>query len=134
MSLRGRVLLALLVVVAAGLLVSDLATYQALRTFLVEKVDAQINAMHHPLQDRILRGDGGGPGGFGGGGSFGGTPGYTPGRDAQGQQVVSSAGAPSGQTPKYTPAFPSHPPAPPACSDTQCNQSVAFEVASTQAG
>ena len=41
MSLRGRVLVALLVVVAAGLLVADLATYQALRTFLVEKVDAR---------------------------------------------------------------------------------------------
>jgi two-component system OmpR family sensor kinase len=134
MSLRGRVLLALLVVVAAGLLVSDLATYQALRTFLVEKVDAQINTIHHPLQDRILRGDGGGPGGFGGGGSFGGTPVYTQVRDAKGNVVVSFTGAPFGQTPKYNPAFPSQPPAPPACSDTQCNQSVAFEVASTQAG
>src|ERR1700738_3513419 len=118
MSLRGRVLVALLVVVAAGLLASDLATYQALRTFLVEKVDAQINAIHHPLQDRILRGDGGGPGGFGGGGggAFSGTPVYTQVRDAKGTVVFSFAGAPLGEAPKYNPAIPAQSPSPPACS------------------
>jgi two-component system OmpR family sensor kinase len=136
MSLRGRVLLALLVVVTGGLLVSDLATYQALRTFLVEKVDAQINALHHPLQDRILRGEGGpgGPGGAGGGASFAGTTVYTQVRDAKGTVVFSYSGGPFGETPKYTPGIPARVPTPPTCGDLQCTQSVAFEVPSAQPG
>jgi two-component system OmpR family sensor kinase len=131
------VLLALLVVVAAGLVVSDVATYQALRTFLVEKVDAQINAMHHPLQERIIRGGGpgGGPGGSpGGGASFGGTPVYVQVRDSKNNVVLISAGGPFGETPKYTPAIPTQAPTPPSCADTECSRSVAYEVASTQPG
>jgi two-component system, OmpR family, sensor kinase len=126
---------ALLVVVAAGLLVSDVATYQALRTFLVEKVDAQINTLHRPLQERILRTDGGpgGPGGPGGGG-FAGTAMYTQARDAKGAVVFSFAGGPFGETPKYNPAIPTRVPTPPPCADTQCSQSVAFEVPSAQPG
>ena len=41
-SLRGRLLLGLLAVVVAGLLVSDVATYAALQSFLVKRVDDQL--------------------------------------------------------------------------------------------
>src|SRR5688500_913948 len=44
MSLRARLLAASLVLVAAGLLVADVATYSALRSFLFDRVDQQLDA------------------------------------------------------------------------------------------
>jgi two-component system OmpR family sensor kinase len=41
-SLRGRLLIALLALVAAGLALSDLATYKTLQRFLVRRVDQQL--------------------------------------------------------------------------------------------
>jgi two-component system OmpR family sensor kinase len=44
MSLRARLLAASLVLVAIGLLVADVATYSALRSFLFDRVDQQLDA------------------------------------------------------------------------------------------
>ena len=42
MTLRVRLTIALVALVAAGLLVSDVATYTALRSYLVKRVDQQL--------------------------------------------------------------------------------------------
>lgn len=57
MSLRARLLAVLAVLAAAGLLAADLATYTALRSFLVDRVDATLAASAEALE-RPLRGPG----------------------------------------------------------------------------
>ncbi len=49
MSLRTRLLLALLGLVAAGLLVAGLVTYSSLRAFLLERVDQQLREARGPV-------------------------------------------------------------------------------------
>ncbi len=49
MSLRTRLLLALLGLVAVGLLVAGIATYSALRSFLLERVDQQLREARGPV-------------------------------------------------------------------------------------
>ncbi len=49
MSLRTRLLLAILGVVAAGLLVAGFATYLSLRSFLLERVDQQLREAQVPV-------------------------------------------------------------------------------------
>jgi two-component system OmpR family sensor kinase len=56
-SLRARLLAVLAVLAAAGLLAADLATYTALRSFLVDRVDATLAASAEALE-RPLRGPG----------------------------------------------------------------------------
>jgi two-component system OmpR family sensor kinase len=58
-SLRGRLVLALSAVALAALLVADLVTYSALRSFLYSRVDQSLAAASGPLE----RDDGGGGGG-----------------------------------------------------------------------
>jgi len=66
MSLRTRLLLAVLACVAAGLLVAGLITYVSLRGFLLERVDAQLRDARGPiamaLTDTSRSGFSGGPG------------------------------------------------------------------------
>ena len=66
MSLRTRLLLAVLACVAAGLLVAGLITYVSLRGFLLERVDAQLRDARGPiamaLTDTAQSGFPGGPG------------------------------------------------------------------------
>ena len=66
MSLRTRLLLAVLACVAAGLLVAGLITYVSLRGFLLERVDAQLRDARRPiaiaLTDTGQSGFSGGPG------------------------------------------------------------------------
>ena len=69
MSLRTRLLLALLGLVAAGLLVAGLATYSSLRSFLLERVDQQLREARSPVAFQLtsnsipgLPDQGGGPG------------------------------------------------------------------------
>jgi two-component system OmpR family sensor kinase len=50
MSLRARLLAASLVLVAIGLVVADVATYSALRSFLVTRVDQQLFAAHASIE------------------------------------------------------------------------------------
>src|SRR5688500_816264 len=49
MSLRARLLAALLVLAALGLAVSGVATYTALRSSLLERVDQQLDAAAAPV-------------------------------------------------------------------------------------
>jgi two-component system, OmpR family, sensor kinase len=54
LSLRGRLLAALLVLLACGLAVADLATYVSLRSFLLDRVDQQLAAAHHSVERAVL--------------------------------------------------------------------------------
>ena len=63
MSLRLRLLLALVGLVAAGLLIADAVTYYSLRSFLVDRVDQQLLQARAPVSFELT--SGGGPGGGG---------------------------------------------------------------------
>ncbi|HEU0167372.1 MAG TPA: HAMP domain-containing protein, partial [Chloroflexota bacterium] len=88
MSLRARLLLAVLTLAAAGLIVADVVTYTLLNNFLTGRLDQQLVtaidptarflANGGPSEDRQPNGRGPGPGGGGapgGGGPAPGTPG-----------------------------------------------------------
>ena len=49
LSLRARLLLAVAAVALVGLVAADIATYTALRSFLVDRVDESLTAAHGPL-------------------------------------------------------------------------------------
>jgi two-component system, OmpR family, sensor kinase len=49
LSLRARLLIAVAAVALVGLVVADVATYTALRRFLVDRVDESLDAAHGPL-------------------------------------------------------------------------------------
>ncbi len=61
MSLRSRLLLALGVVAVAALLAADVATYSALRSFLLSRVDYDLQSSHAPIEEALT----GGPNGQG---------------------------------------------------------------------
>ncbi|MFZ4584076.1 MAG: sensor histidine kinase [Acidimicrobiia bacterium] len=63
-SLRIRLLVATVALVFFGLLVADVATYRALSSFLIERVDAQLESAHVPLERALSdrRGPRGGDG------------------------------------------------------------------------
>ena len=64
MTLRSRLLLGLLGLVAIGLVVSDVTTYRALRSFLYNRVDQQLVESVGPMTFELTGGRrGGGPGG-----------------------------------------------------------------------
>ena len=131
MSLRARVLVALLVLVAVGLVTADLATYQALRTFLVAKVDSQINAALHPAVDWISHGS---VANGGGGIHFDSAPTYVEVRDASNKVLATASGGRFGQPPGSTPTMPSTLPSAPSCGDQFCAESATFDVASIKPG
>jgi two-component system, OmpR family, sensor kinase len=54
MALRTRLLLTLVAVVAFGLIVSDVATYTSLRSFLVGRVDPQLDLASVPVSREVL--------------------------------------------------------------------------------
>ena len=54
LSLRGRLLAALLVLLACGLAVADVATYVSLRSFLLGRVDQQLAAAHDSVERAVL--------------------------------------------------------------------------------
>ncbi len=64
MSLRSRLLLALGVVAIAALVAADVATYSALRSFLLDKVDQGLQASHVQIEQCLVHGcqQGFGPG------------------------------------------------------------------------
>src|SRR3954453_16264007 len=67
MSLRARLLLVLVGLAVAGLLVADVVTYAALRSFLTDRVDRTLAASARTLQQPLGRrgfADPRGPGGF----------------------------------------------------------------------
>jgi two-component system OmpR family sensor kinase len=55
MSLRGRLLIALLALVTMGLLISDVATYKTLQRFLVRRVDQQLEGVRRPAELSLAR-------------------------------------------------------------------------------
>ncbi len=67
MSLRTRLLLALLGLVTAGLLVAGVVTYSSLRAFLLERVDAQLREARQPVAFALANGSVQGLPGLGGG-------------------------------------------------------------------
>src|SRR5438132_7045544 len=50
MSLRGRLLLAVGAVALVALVVADIATYSALRSFLYQRVDSSLDTAHFALE------------------------------------------------------------------------------------
>lgn len=57
MTLRVRLTLTLVALVVIGLVASDLATYTALRSFLVRRVDQQLRSAALPVADELLSPD-----------------------------------------------------------------------------
>jgi two-component system OmpR family sensor kinase len=56
-TLRARLTLVLVILVAAGLIVADVATFAALRSFLVQRVDQQLQAATRPIGGRLASPD-----------------------------------------------------------------------------
>src|ERR1035437_1237856 len=63
MTLRLRLLLLLVAIVAAGLVISDVVTYTSLRSFLVTQVDNQLRVATFPVGRALLPTSGSGTGG-----------------------------------------------------------------------
>ncbi len=61
MTLRLRLLLSVVAIVAAGLVVSDVVTYHALQSFLVRRVDQQLQGAADPVARAVLSSSGLGP-------------------------------------------------------------------------
>jgi len=61
LSLRARLVLGVIVLAAVGLAIADVATYTALRSFLLDRVDNTLNAVH-PGAEQLVFGRGRGPG------------------------------------------------------------------------
>src|SRR6478735_6018568 len=53
-SLRARLLLAVTVVALVGLVVADIATYAALKTFLVDRIDSSLDTANRPLTNLLI--------------------------------------------------------------------------------
>jgi two-component system, OmpR family, sensor kinase len=63
LSLRARLVLGVIVLAAVGLVAADVATYTSLRSFLIDRVDSTLNAVH-PGAEQAVFGGGRGPGDF----------------------------------------------------------------------
>ncbi len=95
MSLRLRLLLALVALVAVGLLVADAVTYASLRSFLVTRVDQQLEQARGPAVRALLESGSGGSPSLPGG-PPGGVPNLPPGTyvaiiDSSGRTVSATA-------------------------------------------
>jgi two-component system, OmpR family, sensor kinase len=126
-SLRTRLLLAVLACVAAGLLVAGGATYLSLRNFLLERVDAQLRDARFPVAMQLTDNQSGSQ--FGPGGN---PPNLPPGtygqlRDSSGA-IVNAVSFTYGNQDQPTPVLPATLPA-----VTQGN-SVTFHAQSTAGG
>jgi two-component system OmpR family sensor kinase len=114
-SLRTRLLVAVLACVAAGLLVAGVATYVSLRGFLLERVDAQLQDARFPMASALTDSAGvsglpSGPGGNPGGANL--PPGtYGQLRDSAGN-IISAGTFDYGQTNLPTPVLPASLPVP----------------------
>jgi two-component system OmpR family sensor kinase len=65
LSLRARLVLGVIVLAAVGLAIADVATYTALRSFLLDRVDNTLNAVHPGAEQLVFGGRGPGQGGLG---------------------------------------------------------------------
>jgi len=130
-SLRTRLLLALLGLVAAGLLVAGIVTYSSLRSFLLERVDQQLREARTPVALTLASSQIPGLPGQPGGGQ--GQPNLPPGtygelRDGQGD-ILNKISFAYGNTTQPTPRLPS--PLPGASS--QSAGGTLFDTGSTSA-
>ena len=131
MSLRTRLLLAILGVVAVGMVVAGFATYISLRSFLLERVDAQLRDATVPMAMALTDSAGvnglpGGPGGNPGGANL--PPGtYGQLRDSSGN-VTKAGSFTYGQSNLPTPALPTPLPSPASGS------TIIFQTGSTAGG
>ena len=106
MSLRARLLIAAVVLVAAGLLVADLSTYRFLSSFLLNRVDEQLVSAQAPAAGALAVGDR--FGGHRGGPVVNLPPGtYAELRSASGQRVGDAVVYSYGQKPLSPPDIPS---------------------------
>ena len=129
MSLRTRLLLAVLACVAAGLVVAGAATYLSLRDFLVERVDQQLRSADRPVAIALANDSGGSFPGGPAPGDFNLPPGtYGQIRDDSGS-VLSAGSFSYGQQDLPTPVLPDPLPSPAGRSRT-----VVFSTKSTAGG
>ena len=61
MTLRLRLMVLMMAIVSAGLVISDLVTYHALRSFLVRQLDEQLDTATYPVGRALLSTSGLGP-------------------------------------------------------------------------
>ena len=80
LSLRARLLLGVIAIAFAGLVTADVATYAALKSFLIDRVDTALNSVHQGVEGVFFPRGRGGPGGEPDGGNiqavFSQIPGY----------------------------------------------------------
>jgi two-component system OmpR family sensor kinase len=109
MSMRLRLLLAISGFVLVGLLIAGLATYLLLRSFLLDRVDAQLYAAREPVVHALTEGGMPPPGGPFGGGTNELLPSGTVGEAFRGGQLIAQPVWPfhQGQPPAPAPALPS---------------------------
>jgi two-component system OmpR family sensor kinase len=62
LSLRARLLLGVIAIAAVGLLAADVATYKALESFLLNRVESSLNAVHPGVESALFPRSGQGPG------------------------------------------------------------------------
>ena len=60
LSLRARLLLGVIAIAFAGLVTADVATYAALKSFLIDRVDTALNSVHQGVEASSSRRAGGG--------------------------------------------------------------------------
>src|SRR6476660_6032391 len=64
LSLRARLLLGVIAIAFAGLVTADVATYAALKSFLIDRVDSTLNSVHQGVANVFFApGHDGGPDG-----------------------------------------------------------------------
>jgi two-component system OmpR family sensor kinase len=131
-SLRGRLVIALLALVAAGLAISDVATYKTLERFLVRRVDQQLATVGRGALGGFPRFEDRPPGGPVPQG-FGRAELYGQVRDATGR-VIRTFNSRAAET--STPAIPTRLPRPPAAPTAQGGQlrGVNLTVGSVRSG
>jgi two-component system OmpR family sensor kinase len=62
LSLRARLLLGVIAIAAVGLVVADIATYGALKSFLLDRVESTLNSVHPGIEGALFPSQGQGPG------------------------------------------------------------------------
>jgi two-component system OmpR family sensor kinase len=55
LSLRSRLILGVIALATVGLVVADAATYTSLRSFLLDRVDSSLNAVHPGVEQTVFR-------------------------------------------------------------------------------
>src|SRR6516165_11360004 len=62
LSLRARLLLGVIAIAAVGLVAADIATYGALKSFLLDRVESTLNSVHPGIEGALFPQPGQGPG------------------------------------------------------------------------